>query len=146
MQAHSVNLCEERNSVSQTMCFGSILHPTNKLKSSRINLELFKFERVGGIEPPSSAWKADIIATIRHPLSVAVATFSGQSPLRKSRRRPSSHYHSASTSKPAEFSRVSILSSALFKSMMSGRRESNSDYLVPNQARYHYTTPRFQSP
>jgi hypothetical protein len=32
-------------------------------------MDLFLFdERVGGIEPPSSAWKADIITTIRHPL------------------------------------------------------------------------------
>lgn len=30
--------------------------------------KVFMTERVGGIEPPSSAWKADIIATIRHPL------------------------------------------------------------------------------
>jgi hypothetical protein len=69
--------------------------------------ELFLTERVGGIEPPSSAWKADIIATIRHPLNLAMCT----------------------------------VTKLYFKSM-SGRRESNSDYLVPNQARYHYTTPR----
>ena len=30
-------------------------------------LVLYYFERVGGIEPPSSDWKSDIIATIRYP-------------------------------------------------------------------------------
>lgn len=30
-------------------------------------------ERVGGIEPPSSAWKADVIAIIRHPLWVILS-------------------------------------------------------------------------
>ena len=29
-------------------------------------------ERVSGIEPPSSAWKADIIATIRYPPAVSI--------------------------------------------------------------------------
>ena len=29
-------------------------------------------ERVSGIEPPSSAWKADIIATIRYPPAVFI--------------------------------------------------------------------------
>ncbi len=30
----------------------------------------FFMERVAGVEPASSAWKADIIATIRYPLLV----------------------------------------------------------------------------
>jgi hypothetical protein len=28
---------------------------------------ILKLERVGGVGPPSSAWKADIIAVILHP-------------------------------------------------------------------------------
>ena len=39
----------------------------SKVKSSPDG-ELFTLERAGGVEPPSAAWKAAIIAAIRCPL------------------------------------------------------------------------------
>ena len=38
------------------------------LNEKRCDSLLKNDERVGGIEPPSSAWKADIKAIIRYPL------------------------------------------------------------------------------
>ena len=35
---------------------------------SHISIHLQRLERVAGIEPASSAWKAEVIASIRHPL------------------------------------------------------------------------------
>jgi hypothetical protein len=35
-------------------------------------------ERVGGIEPPSSAWKAEIIAIIRYPPTLSLRRASPQ--------------------------------------------------------------------
>ena len=40
-----------------------------------------RMERVRGVEPLSRLWKSRVITVIRYPPSVAVATFSGQSPL-----------------------------------------------------------------
>ncbi len=42
-------------------------HTNSKVKSSPDG-ELFTLERAGGVEPPSAAWKAAIIAAIRCPL------------------------------------------------------------------------------
>ena len=38
---------------------------------SHISIHLQRLERVAGIEPASSAWKAEVIASIRHPLTLS---------------------------------------------------------------------------
>ena len=39
---------------------------------SHISIHIQRLERVAGIEPASSAWKAEVIASIRHPLTLSV--------------------------------------------------------------------------
>jgi hypothetical protein len=38
---------------------------------SHISIHLQRLERVAGIEPASSAWKAEVIASIRHPQTLS---------------------------------------------------------------------------
>ncbi|KKQ53200.1 MAG: hypothetical protein US70_C0005G0034 [Parcubacteria group bacterium GW2011_GWD2_38_11] len=65
----SNNNLKRHKNISLLFHFCQFDSPYPHLKKTKQTLRsvLFIYERVGGIEPPSSAWKADIIATIRHP-------------------------------------------------------------------------------
>ncbi len=50
--------------------------PRNSLQTFGLSL-LLRMERVTGVGPVSSAWKADIIATIRYPLGYKISNAAG---------------------------------------------------------------------